>query len=372
MTCQIRRPGASTWSSIANGSVKYRAADGTWKPARFLRVRVGDVWMDCGYIARPLAPITFRVTDRGNGKDGIVTFSWSPSPDGGAPTSYRFNVYLQNDNASDQDLTFTTSSTTAAVTFPTHPRTEYWVDVTAINDAGDSEKSNRIQITLGPNPRIEYGGGWGPVEWHDIAPVSASSYWNVNNKPVTNISDGNSATFWSSAGHTLPSDSLAYEGVIGNFKTGISYTPNDPSIPPYYRKLAGVRYRGNPTGQTWIGFLSNSVWQGSTSLNSVTGPTATFVQHPYVYRASSTALSSDGWRYVNLTGIYETEQVGVSGTQLSVTWGPALPYSAEGAAWSSATQYRVDVAEIQVGTRSWDPNLNPFQVPAGTNIITYL
>lgn len=365
MTCQIRRPGDSTWSSIANGSVKYRAPDGTWKPARFIKVRVGDAWMDCGYTAYPLAPINFRVTDRGNGKDGIVSFAWTPATEGGTPTSYRINVYFQNDNNRDEGLSITTTETFGSITVPTHPRTDYWVDVSALNDAGESPTtSNRIQVTLGPNPRIEYGGGWGPVEWANVTPLTASSYWNVNNNPVTNISDGFPATFWSSAGHALPSDSNAYEGVTASFTTGI--------VNSFYRKLAGVRFRGTPGGQAWVGYQANSTWQGTTSLNVVTGSTAEYVTHPYVHRVSSTVVAPDGWRYIDLTGIYEPETVGASGTRLAVTWGSPLPFSSEGSSWSSSTQYRVDVAELQIGSRAWDPNLNPFQVPAGTNIITYL
>lgn len=366
MPCQIRFPGDSSWSTIANGSVKYRAEDGTWKPARFIRVRTAaGTWMDCGYTNLPLAPINFRVTDRGNGKDGVVSFAWTPSTDGGASTSYRVNVYFQNDTVWDEDLSVVTTATAASVTLPTHPRTEYWVDVTAINDAGESlTNSNRIQVTLGPNPRIEYDGGWGPVEWHTVSPVSSSSDWNVNNNPVANIADGNTATFWASAGHVLPNDSLAYEGVVASFTTS--------TVNSFYRKLSAVRYRGTPAGQTWVGFLSNNSWQGGISLNGVTGATATYVQHSYVHRVTSTTPNPDGWRYIDLTGIYEPEQVGAPGTRLSVTWGPSLPFSAEGAIWSALTQYRVDIAELQVGTRAWDPTLNPFEVPAGTNIITYL
>lgn len=367
MTCQIRRPGASTWSNLANGSVKYRAADGTWQPARFIRVRTAaGTWMDCGYTNLPLAPINFRVTDRGNGKDGIVSFAWTPAADGGLPTSYRVNVYFQNDNNRDSGLSVTTTATSASITLPTHPRTDYWVDVSAINDAGESlTKSNRIQVTLGPNPRIEYGGGWGPVQWDPIAPLSSSSDWNPNNNPVSNLADGNTATFWASSGHSLPNDSLAYEGVVASFTTG-----EDENH--FYRKLAGVRFRGNPAGQAWVGYQANSTWQGTTSLNVVTGPTAGYVTHSYVRSVSSTVISPDGWRYIDLTGIYEPETVGAAGTRLSVTWGPSLPFSAEGAAWSASTQYRVDIAELQVGSRAWDPTLNPFEVPAGTNIITYL
>lgn len=365
MSIKIRLSGSSVWTSVGNGALKYRAPDGSWLPARFFRVRVGDSWFDAGYGDFPLPPINFRVTDRGNGKDGIVAFAWDPPTDGAAPTSYKVNVYFQNDDNPDSELSFTTTSRTASVTFPTHPRTDYWVDVASINSSGQSIlNSNRIQVTLGPNPHIEYGGGWGPVEWHAIDPISASSYWNVNNYPVANISDGNSASQWLSAGHSLPNDSAAYEGVIGGFTT--------TTVNGLYRKLSGIRYRGNASGEVWVGFRVNSTWQGTNSLNRVTGATATYVQHAYIHTVSGAPLADDGWRYVNLTGIYETEQVGAPGTLLSVTWGPSLPYSADGAAWSSNTKYRVDVSELVVGSRAWDPYLNPFTVPAGSNIITYL
>lgn len=378
MTCQVRLPGDSTWSTITNGSVKYRAADGTWKPVRFIRVRTAaGTWMECTYIDLPLAPINFIVTNRGNGKDGIVDFAWSPASGGGPVSSYRVNVYFQNDDNRDESLSLTTTGTTATITFPRHPRLNYWVDVTAINAAGESvANSNRIQVTLGPNPYIEYGGGWGPVEWAPLTStaslINASSYWTTNNNPVTNVSDGNNATLWKSAGHALSSDSLAYEGIVGSFSTGASYDDPDPGIDPYYRKLAGVRYRGTPSGQVWVGFRLNNAWQGDVSLNGVTGATASYVQHLYVARVNSTSENPDGWRYLDLTGIYETDQVGAPGTKLAVTWGPALPSSTEGLAWSSSTRYRVDIAELQVGSRAWDETLNPFTVPAGSNIITYL
>lgn len=365
MPLQVKRNGA--WVTPGSGTVRVKS-NGQWVLATGLQVRSGGQWQNSGYVGFPSAPTNFRSTNNGTGTNKTVSFAWN-APVGGAPvTNYRFRTY----NSSQQEISsvdLSSSTLSRNHTFTGNAGAVFFADVAAIGTAGESARSNRLRITLGNPATTTYTGGWSTnIEYHNAVGVDASSYWNANENPVGFIGDMDIFTSWLSGGHAVPNDALCYEGVN-------CITTTSGQVNGKYRKFVSVRYLGNHEGSVWVGYFYPPFfsWAGPQVLSGVQGQTAGFVQHNYLHVVGTPVYAPDvfglPWLRVDLPADQQPEVIGTPGEVVGVTFGPDLAYSPGGAAWSSFTRYRAECAEIQIGTRFWDPSLGAVTVPATANTV---
>lgn len=360
MAVQIRKSGDTTWTTATTAGIKYRAAgSNVWTQASSFKVQKNGVWVDSGYVAAPNAPTGLSATTLGNGDNKTMTFGWTAPSSGPAVSGYRFKIYS---DSSPTTLTATLPSTTTVntgtsvtVDFSKSPYSavsgsKYQVEVVSVGSTGvESSPTARKRVTIGSPTTYGYTSS---VAWVQAGLPGASTYWNSNERPASNMVDNNVYTIWSSNSRYNSSASNSYQGItVSSYGSGVGLDPyfNKP------RKLVGIRLVTNHRGAIWAGYLvyGETGWQGLDSLSGVTGETAGYCNQAYIGHYDSAVVGLDGIVYVSYAdlGFSPEDAIGAKIDIYKIVFGPALPYSSESAAYGPP--YRVDVSSVDIGFRSY-------------------
>src|SRR3989475_5202429 len=296
--------------------------------------------------AVPSAPQSLQATG-GNAK---VTLSWQvPSSNGGsAMTSYK----IYKSTSSGTEVYFTTrGNVTAYCDLTVTNGNTYFYQVSALNSAGESPRSNEASATLSappsaPQSLLATGGN---------AKVTLS--WQVPS------SKGGSAITYYKIYKSTSSGTEVYLTTRGNVT---SYT--DLAVPngiTYFYQVTALNSAGESPRSNEASATPGITATQAISLNPTTGPrgtTVTVTGTNFSHNSAITAVTFDGTTVITTPAIITTNSTG----GFSATF--AVPTSIAGLHTVSAQDASSNSASAQFTVTTSSISLNPTSGPTGTTI----